>query len=285
MVTQRIFFIFISLNLLIVLSLKSQVTKIDTIDTMPVFNGNMFSFIQEEIQYPDSAIKDSIEGAVYVDFSVEKDGKTTQHTIVRGIRQDLDDEALRVSKLIKFKTPAMLNGKPAVLSRYLLRVRFILPIHSEKEKQVNDKKEKNNRQKKPIPIKQYDYILPVIYYAKNDSCFCAEYSAIYDNPDEIGFGVPEKDITGKHFPLELIEQNARYVLLQEIAQNDNFDELFIIMRIVVDKEGKVRCGMLLKGNDDIYAKKVFESLSKEGYLPAQIRGRDIVYHYYFIFKL
>ena len=83
-------------------------------------------FIQDNIKYPETARKDSTQGTVFVAFFVEKNGETSEHKIVKGVRTDLDAEALRVSKLIRFKKPAINRGVPI---RYWLTmpIKFILP--------------------------------------------------------------------------------------------------------------------------------------------------------------
>jgi TonB family protein len=97
-----------------------------SVESMPVFRGNLEKFIKNQIEYPVSALKDSIEGKVFVSFWVDTLGNTTEHTIVSGIREDLNNEALRVTKLIKFKKAAMQKGKP-IKVKYILKVEFKLP--------------------------------------------------------------------------------------------------------------------------------------------------------------
>jgi TonB family protein len=94
-------------------------------ESMPIFKGNILEFINKNINYPATALRDSLEGNVYVSFYVDTLGYTIEHKIVNAIRNDLDQEALRVTKLIKFEKPAMQNGKP-VKVKYTLSVEFKL---------------------------------------------------------------------------------------------------------------------------------------------------------------
>ncbi len=87
----------------------------------PIFSGNLKDFIREQIQYPVEAKKDSLEGTVMVSFWVDTLGSTTDHQVIRGVRKDLDKEALRVAKLIRFEKPAMQLGKP-------IKVPFTVPV-------------------------------------------------------------------------------------------------------------------------------------------------------------
>ena len=71
------------------------------VEEPPLFDGELLDFIQEEMKYPLSAIKDSIEGTVIISYIVDTLGHTINHKIIRGVRKDVDLEALRIAKLIK----------------------------------------------------------------------------------------------------------------------------------------------------------------------------------------
>lgn len=125
-------FIFISITKLTYCqTIKSDSTiceMVFVLENWPVYEGGLEGldhFLKTNLSYPESAINDSIEGIVFVSFVVEKDGSTTDHKLVKGIRTELDKEAVRVSKLIKFEKPAMQNGKPIKVS-YTLPVEFNL---------------------------------------------------------------------------------------------------------------------------------------------------------------
>lgn len=109
---------------------------IDFVDPEPEFPGGysaLIEFIKENVQYPEQALADSIQGRVYVSFVVDSTGKITQPEVARGIHPLLDAEALRVVQLMPDWIPAELNGK-----RYKTRVRlpitFVLDDGEEPEK-------------------------------------------------------------------------------------------------------------------------------------------------------
>jgi len=79
----------------------------------------------DRIIYPQGAINDTIGGVVLIDFYVETDGKTSSHRVVKGVRDDLNNEALRVVKLLNFDEPAYTRGIP-VRTTYLLPISFLL---------------------------------------------------------------------------------------------------------------------------------------------------------------
>ena len=91
------------------------------ISKAPYFKGDIKRFIQEEIVYPTSAKRDSIEVIVHVSFWVDTLGHTYNHLITRSIRDDLDVEALRVVKLIKYDKPALQKRKP-------IMVKIVIPV-------------------------------------------------------------------------------------------------------------------------------------------------------------
>lgn len=71
------------------------------VEEMPKFNGKskdydeFKKFIGEELRYPQEAIDKKIEGKVFVQFVIGKDGYIKEAKIARGIHPSLDQEALR----------------------------------------------------------------------------------------------------------------------------------------------------------------------------------------------
>ena len=106
----------------------THVEMVTFIDEAPFYNGDLKKFIQGELIYPLSAKKDSVEGSVVISFTIDTLGLTVNHKVVKGIRDDLNNEALRISKLIKFDKPALQKGKPIAVE-YTVPVVFDLPYH------------------------------------------------------------------------------------------------------------------------------------------------------------
>lgn len=63
----------------------------------------------------------NIEGRVFVQFVVGKDGSLTDVTVIRGIGGGCDEEAIRVLKGAPGWKPGKQRGKP-------VRVKMVLPI-------------------------------------------------------------------------------------------------------------------------------------------------------------
>ncbi len=103
-------------------------------EEMPVFNGEIVDFIQANIKYPQLAKNDSIQGRVFISFWVDTSGVTTEHKVAKGIREDLDKEALRIAKLIVFDKPAMQRGKP-------VKIQYTVPVDFSLKKSHNNLKQ------------------------------------------------------------------------------------------------------------------------------------------------
>jgi TonB family protein len=88
------------------LSLRAQINQ----PPQP-FGGSSWvrEFICNEMQYPEEAMQNKIQGTVEVVVTVLQDGKTINYRIKEGISPALDEEALRISKLILFR-PAIQSG-------------------------------------------------------------------------------------------------------------------------------------------------------------------------------
>lgn len=96
----------------------------DMPEIMPEFVGGadaLDEFIKKNIKYPAEAKEKGIQGKVYVQFVVEKDGSITNVIVRRGTNSLLDAEAVRVVKLMPAWKPGSMRGKK-------VRVRYTLPI-------------------------------------------------------------------------------------------------------------------------------------------------------------
>lgn len=99
------------------------------IDDMPVFTGGweeLMFFLRQNVNYPQDALKQGIEGRVAVQFTVSKDGSTKDINIVRSLFPSCDAEAVRVVSIMPKWIPGKLKGKP-VDAIYTLPLSFKLP--------------------------------------------------------------------------------------------------------------------------------------------------------------
>jgi TonB family protein len=84
-----------------------------------------YQFVGENLDYPADARRKGIQGKVYVEFFIEKDGSITNPRIIQGIGGGCDEEVLRVISKSPKWNPGMQKGK-SVRQRYTLPMIFSL---------------------------------------------------------------------------------------------------------------------------------------------------------------
>ncbi|MEH0157807.1 energy transducer TonB [Limibacter armeniacum] len=87
--------------------------------------GTFLKWVAGNIRYPSQAKRMQVEGTVYVQFIVNKDGNLTDFQVMRGIGGGCDEEAVRVLKKATSWKPAKQRGRP-VRQRMVLPVKFRL---------------------------------------------------------------------------------------------------------------------------------------------------------------
>lgn len=83
-------------------------------EQMPAFPGGEAAlkvFIAENVEYPELAAENDIQGTVYIRFVVKKTGAVGEVQVTRGVDPLLDDEAVRVVKLLPNFKPGMQGGR------------------------------------------------------------------------------------------------------------------------------------------------------------------------------
>jgi protein TonB len=88
-------------------------------EKMPEIIGGLES-IQKKVTYPEEAIKNKIEGTVYVLAYVNENGDVYFVEVLKGIGYGCDESAKKAVLETKFK-PAYNQGKP-------VKVRIVIPI-------------------------------------------------------------------------------------------------------------------------------------------------------------
>jgi TonB family protein len=81
----------------------------------------LYKFIGKTLQYPEYALKNGIEGVVYVSFIVDVDGAIIDAKIREGVEEHLNSEALRIVKSMPKWKPGRFEGKN-------VKVEFTLPV-------------------------------------------------------------------------------------------------------------------------------------------------------------
>ena len=80
-----------------------------------------YQFVSSNLEYPQKARRMGLEGRVFVEFVVEKDGSLTDVKIARGIGGGCDEEAIRVISSAPKWHPGKQRGRA-------VRVRMVMPI-------------------------------------------------------------------------------------------------------------------------------------------------------------
>ena len=97
-------------------------------DEQPRFEGGqtaLFKFLSDNFIVPDSA-RHNFGGTVYIGFIVKKNGELTNIAIKRSSCKELNEEAIRVVKLMNGKwKPGIDNGVPKDMS-YTIPIKITL---------------------------------------------------------------------------------------------------------------------------------------------------------------
>ncbi|MCC8153309.1 MAG: energy transducer TonB [Tannerellaceae bacterium] len=94
------------------------------VDGMPRYPGGeneMLKYIATNTIYPETAKNAGEQGRVVISYTVEKDGSISDIQVVRGISEDLNQEAIRLVKEMPTWEPGTNKGE-------IVRVRYTLPI-------------------------------------------------------------------------------------------------------------------------------------------------------------
>ena len=105
---------------------KEDVDQIFSIvEEQAAYKGGMasfYEFVSKKIKYPAQAKRMNIEGKVFVEFVIERDGRLTDVKAIKGIGGGCDEEAVRVVMSSPGWSPGKQRGKP-------VRTRFVIPIN------------------------------------------------------------------------------------------------------------------------------------------------------------
>ncbi len=111
-----------------IVSIDNAEVFLDVAEKMPEFVGGMeklMKFLESKINYPKKAIDDEVQGNVYVQFIVNKDGSISDANVLRGIGNGCDKEALRVINSMPNWIPGE-NNEQKVRVKYTLPIKFVL---------------------------------------------------------------------------------------------------------------------------------------------------------------
>ena len=89
-------------------------------EEMPVFTGGdeaFYRYLKAKIHCPAEAEHLNLSGTVYVRFVVDEEGRIRDAQVIKGCGHGLDEEALRLVRLMPWWTPGREQGKPVRVQR------------------------------------------------------------------------------------------------------------------------------------------------------------------------
>lgn len=86
----------------------------------------MRAFIKQHLHYPEEALKNKVEGTVAVAYEIDHQGNVIDAKIKSGIGSGCDEEALRITKLLKFGVPPHKGLR--VTFHKTINIHFRLPV-------------------------------------------------------------------------------------------------------------------------------------------------------------
>ena len=84
------------------------------------FKQVLANHISKNFKYPRRAVRNEIEGDVFIQFSIDQYGYLIDFTTI-GPSRILEDEAFRIMSLLEISKPATFNGKD-------IKITYALPI-------------------------------------------------------------------------------------------------------------------------------------------------------------
>jgi TonB family protein len=108
---------------------KGETVPFISIEEMPEYPGGfdaLAKFILGHLDYPKSAIRDSIEGRVLTSFIVDWEGTVTNVKTFRGVRNDLDSVCLAAISILPRWNPFKSPTNEEIRFQFILPIKFLL---------------------------------------------------------------------------------------------------------------------------------------------------------------
>ena len=96
----------------------------ESVEQMPEFPGGvegLMRYLQQNVQYPPTAVQNDVQGRVIVQFIIDETGQVGDVKVVRSVSEEVDAEAVRVVKSLPKFEPGRQGGEP-------VSVWYTLPI-------------------------------------------------------------------------------------------------------------------------------------------------------------
>lgn len=91
--------------------------------SFPGGNAQLDDYIRQNLRHPEKAIKNKVQGSVFVSFIVNKDGTIRDVSVLKGLGHGTNEEALRFVQTMPNWTPGRQSGRD-VNVKYNLAIPF-----------------------------------------------------------------------------------------------------------------------------------------------------------------
>ena len=235
-----------------------------SVEKMPQFPGGeeaIMKWINDNMKYPEEAQKNRIQGRVFCQFVVEKDGSVTNVEVVRGINPLLDEEAVRTLKTVPKFIPGEEKGER-------VRVRYSVPVRFQFSNGTNNE---DNQQSAP-KIRVDSIRVNDVWYPMNEidpAKLPADY--IYTSAEKM----PQFP-GGEAALMKWINEKMKY---PEEAQKNRLQGR-VFCQFVVEKDGSVTNIEVTRGAHpllDDESVRTLQTLPK--FMPGEIKGQPVRVHF------
>lgn len=137
--------------------MKKQLDK-DAFVSKPQYPGGknaLIEFINQNLQYPNEALENSISGKVLLSFKVNFDGHVSDIKVIKGIGYGCDEEAVRVVGLLKFTETKNKGSKVSIQRKLAIHFNLPKPDKTEQSPQINYIYTSKNSNEQPKRTYQY----------------------------------------------------------------------------------------------------------------------------------
>ena len=107
---------------------KEEVKTMNEVDELPVFpggNAQLIKWLTQNLKYPETAKNEKIGGKVLVEFVINANGSVSDVKLTKKVDARLDNEAMRVIRMMPEWKAGMLGGKPC---RTLVRLPIVFKL-------------------------------------------------------------------------------------------------------------------------------------------------------------
>lgn len=163
------------------------------VEQMPVFPGGMDSlraYIQQRVKYPAQALREQVEGRVFVRFIVDTKGLVREVQVQKGIGAGCDEEAVRVVRSLPRFEPGKQNGQQVPV---YYTVPVVFSVTPPRSTDLMDMPAPSIAAPQPEPEKVYTYVeqMPTLNGAASRTSLSAALQQALVLPPEVREGRTE----------------------------------------------------------------------------------------------